>query len=214
MADDTKPNPRKIKTVPFRMSFPHILKARAAEEGGKPRFELTMLLPPGTDLAPFKTALRAAMTEKHGDDPKKWPRLKRKPDDVIRDFAKYNAEEAKTSLPGDWTGWTMIRTAAPEDRPPGVVGSTKGGDGKFPIITDSREVYGGRWARATVEAYFYSRKDGSGVTFALVNVQLLKHDVSFGNGVTKPEDDFDNADAAWAGEDGAKESKTDDDGWN
>lgn len=212
---DTKPNARKIKTPPFRMSFPNILVPRAAEEGGKPRFELTLLLPPGTDTAPFKAALRAAMVEKHGEDTSKWPKLKRKADDVIRDFAKYNTEDAKTTLPGNWAGWTMVRTAAQEAKPPGIVGPTKGPDGKFPVIKDPREIYGGRWARATIEAFFYDRKDGKGVTFGLVNVQLLKHDVSFGNGVAKPEEDFDDADAAWAGgENGTEAAKSDGDGWD
>lgn len=205
MADDTKPNLRKVMIGPFRMSFPNILKPREYNDKGviTLRHELTALTPPTFNTAGAKAALRAAMAEKFGDDVNKWPKLKRKASDAIADFGKYNAEDSNKPLPGDWAGWHMIRTASPGDRPPAVVGPTKGADGKFPLITDSREVYGGRWARATVEAYFYDRKDGKGLTFGLVNVQLLKHDAPFGRATAKAEDDFDDASTEWAGGDDA-----------
>lgn len=216
MADTDKPNPRKVKTSPFRMSYPAILKPREnKDDDGKvtKKYELSLLLPPGTDLKPYEAALKAAMTAKFGEDTKVWPRLRHKPVAVLKDFEAFNAE-AKSPLPGDWKGWTLIRTSAPEDRPPGVVGPAKGTDGKFPKVSDARDVYAGRWARATIEAFYFAHK-GGGVTFALVNVQLLKHDTSFGSGVAKPEDDFDDAEASWAGvENGAEAAKTDGDGWD
>lgn len=199
---DKKDSPaRKVRTPPFRLSFPWILTPKEDKgDDGKPKktYQLSMLLPPGADLKPFKAALRAAMAEKFGDDSKKWPNLRHKPDDVIRDFGQYNAG-AKKPLAGDWTGWTLVRANAPESYPPGVVGATKGPDGKFPAVRDAREVYGGRWARATIEAFHFAHK-GGGVTFGLKNVQLLKHDTNFSGAVTAPEDDFDNASEEWAGE--------------
>lgn len=190
---------RKVRTPAFRMSFPNLLTPRKDEDTGRETYGVTMLLPPGADLGPFRAALKAAMVDKYGPEEAKWPKLKRGPKDVIQDFAEYNAAKDKP-LPGDWKGWTKISANASVDYPPGVVGPTKGADGKFPKITDQREVYGGRWARATVDAFVYERKDGKGLTFGLKNVQLLKHDASFGGAVTAPEDDFDNASEEWAGE--------------
>jgi hypothetical protein len=195
-------NPRKIKTPPFRMSFPSLLEPREDEETKRKTYQLNMFLPPGVDLSPFKAALVAAMEAEHGTDKSKWPKLKRGPAEVIRDFAAYNADRDKP-LAGEWAGWTLIRAGAGEKYPPSIVGPIKGADGKFPRITDAREVYGGRWARATIEAYFYDHKSGGkGVTFGLLNVQLLKHDDPFGKAVTAPEADFENASEEWAGSDG------------
>jgi hypothetical protein len=192
---------RKIKTAPFRMSFPSILEPRENEETDRKSYQISMLLPPGTDLAPFKAALAAAMATKYGDDKSKWPKLRHGPAEVLKDFENYNAT-ANKPLAGDWAGWALVRASATDKYPPSVVGPIKGSDGKFPRITDSREVYGGRWARATLEAYAWERKDGKGVTFGLLNVQLLKHDSPFGKAVTAPESDFDNASEEWAGSNG------------
>jgi len=214
MTDKTdKPNLRKFQSEPFRMSFPALLKPRKNDEGNE-RHELTMLYPPGGFEITRKkamAAMKAAMVEKFGDDQTKWPKLKRKPSDVIRDFAEYNAESNKP-LKGDWAGWTMVRANASTKFPPGVVGPVKDASGKFPVITDEREVYGGRWARATLEAFFYDRKDGKGITLGIANVQLLKHDKKFGGAVTAPEQDFDDASDEWAGagddyDSGAQQSK-------
>lgn len=196
---------KKIRTVPGRMSHPAILKPRTEkdEETGaeKTSYQIGLLFPPGTDTAPFHAALKAAMVHKFGPDTAQWPKLKRKPKDVIKDFAEYNSERDKP-LPGDWAGWIMVRANADVKHPPNVVGPVKGPDGKFPRITDDREVYGGRWARMTIDAFFYnSPKGGKGVTFGLNNVQVLKHDTNFGGAVTAAEEDFDDASADWAGDD-------------
>jgi hypothetical protein len=71
-------------------------------------------------------------------------------------------------------------------------------DGKFPVITDPREVYSGRWARAKLDSFAYDRKDGKGVSFGLINVQLLKHDTKFGGAVSDPNKDFDEVSEEWA----------------
>jgi Protein of unknown function (DUF2815) len=201
MTEAKKPNLRKWVSCPARMSFPALLKPREQEDdaGNKTlKHQLTLLVPPGSDLTGAKMALKQAMIEKFGNDPKTWPKLKRGVNEVLADFAEYNGGRDKP-LPGDWAGWTMIRCGSTADRPPGVVGPTKGADGKFPVIRDAREVYGGRWAKASLEAYFYDRKTGKGLTFGLINVQLLKHDAPFGNAPANPHDEFESASDEWAG---------------
>lgn len=184
-----KPNLRRIKTPLFRMSFPALLTPQQPKDGGKPSFGLSMLFPPGFDKTPFMTAFSYAMEDKYGTDRLKWPKLKRKPADVIRDFGEFNSE-ANKPLAGEWDGWTMVRARASESHPPGVVGQIKGANGKFPVITDAREIYGGRWAKAMLEAFVYDRPDGKGVSLSIINVQLGKHDTKFGGAISAPEDDF------------------------
>jgi hypothetical protein len=206
--ENTKPNLRKFRSEPFRLSFPSLLKPRKNDKSGKEQFELTALCPPQTAEIERKKAMKAfeaAMTEKFGSKDK-WPKLKRKPSDVLRDFEEYNSDGDKP-LPGDWKGWLMFRANATTKYPPNVVGPTKGADGTFPVITDEREVYGGRWARATFEAVYYDHPVGGRVvTLSIVNVQLLKHDKKFGGAVTAAEQDFDNAPEEWAGEGDAFDS--------
>jgi len=197
--DDKKNKARRVRTSKFRMSFPSLLKPRERDDG-VPKYELTMLFPPGLDQKPLKAALFAAMMDKYGVEQKDWPKLRRGPKDVIRDFAEYNAE-SKNPLPGDWKGWTLIRASAGTKFPLQVVGPRKDESGVFPKISDEREVYAGRWAKAMLDGYVYDRKDGRGVTFGLGSVQLLDHDKRFGGGVSKPEEDFEDASAEeWAGD--------------
>ncbi len=211
MSEDNKPNLRKFRSEPFRMSFPSLPpgKPRKNDKSGKEQFEITALCPPHTAEIERKKAMKAfeaAMSEKFGSDKSKWPKLKRKPADVLRDFEEYNADGEKP-LPGDWKGWLMFRANATTKYPPNVVGPVKGSDGKFPVVTDEREVYGGRWARATFEAVYYDHAEGGkGVTLSLINVQLLKHDKKFGGSVTAAEKDFDDATPEMAGEGDAFDS--------
>ena len=130
------------------------------------------------------------------------------PDTVIKDFEKYNNEATKP-LPGNWKGWIMIRAnavAGPTVVPPKVVGPTRGSDGAFKIVDDLREIYGGRWAKASIEAYYFNVGLNNGVTFGLRNVQLLKHDTRFGAARSTPEEDFEDASEEWAGQGDAFES--------
>jgi hypothetical protein len=212
MTEESKPNPRKFRSEPFRMSFPSIppMKPRKNDKSGKEQFEITALCPPATAEIERKKAMKAfeaAMSEKHGADKTKWPKLKRKPADVLRDFEEYNSDGDKP-LPGDWKGWLMFRANATTKYPPNVVGPTKDPNtGKFPVVTDEREVYGGRWARATFEAVYYDHPEGGrGVTLSVINVQLLKHDKKFGGAVTAAEQDFDDATPEMAGEGDAFDS--------
>jgi hypothetical protein len=192
---------RKVKTPEFRMSFPYLLEPRAGFKGNTERrtYGIEMLFPPKTNMTPFRDALTAAVTMKFGDNRKDWPRLSRTPKDVLRDFGEFNSQ-AKTPLDGDWDGWTMVRANCSDKVAPYVVGPVKNGDGIFPRITDPREIYGGRWAKAVLQAYYYPGPTSSGVTFGLVSVQLLKHDTHFGVGRSKPEQDYENATEEWSGQ--------------
>jgi hypothetical protein len=179
------------------------MKPRVDELSGRKTYGLMMLFPPPFDDGPFRLALKEAMIVKHGPDIKQWPKIKRGPDDVIKDFDVYNREIAKTPLPGNWKGWMFMNAnaiAGEGSDPPAVVGPLLGPDGKFPLVTDAREIYGGRWARATLDAYYFSVRVNNGVTFGLSNVQLLKPDTKFGYQRAAAESDFDEVTGEMAGE--------------
>jgi hypothetical protein len=62
-------------------------------------------------------------------------------------------------------------------------------DGNTDDVTNKSEVYPGRWARMTVNAFGYANRT-RGVTLGLNNVQILKHDTSLG-GKSAAKSDFD-----------------------
>lgn len=167
-----------VHTPRFRMSFPTLLEPRE-NPGGVMMYGVTMLYPPRTNLDSFRLALENAIINKKGPDRQRWPRMKRGIKDVIVDFDAYN-DQANKPLPGNWKDWTMIRANAKAEYPPKVVGPMHDADGKFPIITDKREVYGGRWARAVIDGFYFEVAGNNGLTFGLQQVQLLMRDTPFG----------------------------------
>lgn len=207
---NTQENLRRIRTVPFRMAFPILPPAppRTDELSGRKTYGLLMLFPPPFDRTPYDIAMKEAMIFKHGQKAN-WPNIKRGPDAVIKDFAEYNAT-MKTPLQGDWKGWFCIganSTVTDSSTPPAVVGALLQPDGTFPRITDMREIYGGRWARATIDSYYFEiPRKSNGVTFGLSNVQLLKHAERFGFSRPAAERDFDEVRGEMAGEGDAFET--------
>lgn len=67
-----------VVTPKFRMAFVSILKARKNLRG-EDQYEVVMLFPPETDLAPLKAAAKAACVAKWGADETKWPKPLRSP---------------------------------------------------------------------------------------------------------------------------------------
>lgn len=161
-------NEKKIYSPVGRVSFPYVFEKN--DYNDPPKYELTLLFPPGTDLSELKNAARAAAREKWGDS---MPKGLRSP---FRDAGE------KDGIDGYEPGWTFI--AFRTTRKPGVV------DKNVAPIIDPEEFYPGCWARVTCNPYAYARKGNSGVAFGLNNVQKMKDDESFQGG-TAAEEDFD-----------------------
>ncbi|WKV16946.1 hypothetical protein [Microcystis phage MJing1] len=174
---EKKPATKSVKVGPGRLSFPALLEPEENDQG-KLKYGTTILLPPDYDTKPLLDELWRAWKEKFGQDPKKWPKgsTVRTPDKVIRDASE------KPHLAGYEEGWSFISARA--DNKPGVV------DAMVRPVTEKREVYPGRWAYITVNAYCYT-KPTTGVTFGLNNVQLLRDDTPFGGAAPKAETEFD-----------------------
>lgn len=162
----------KLTTPEFRVSFPSLFEARAAEEGQKAKYSVAMIF---RKTDPALAKLRAAI-DKAGRDHfgGAWESVKHmKP--TIRD----GAEKEKL----DGYGPTVVFASASSMRRPGVVGPD------LAPILDASDIYAGCFGRATLVPYAYDKKGNKGVALGLRNFQKLR-DGDRLDGGTPPEDDF------------------------
>lgn len=204
-----------ILTGAFRLAFPEVFEPKAAVEGGKPKYSITMLfakdgsslipsLPGGGIMELRKLALNA-IKDKWGDDKAKWPaNLK------SLDLKTYVSPTGKDGFPirdGDaveWDGFAghlFIRASA--TFPAGVVDATP------KTIVNPRDVFGGLICRAQINAYAYDTAGNKGVAFGLDNVQVLKDDGTVFSGRAKAEDVF----GSFGSSDAGTSTSTDDVPW-
>jgi hypothetical protein len=161
-----------VVTGKFRMAFPAILTPKT-DEFGKTRYQMVMLFDADSpDIPKLKKALAAAMTAKFGPDQTKWPRGLKNP---IKD-----GNDADPKYADSHAGKIVVSCSS--NSAPGVV------DKQCRPVLDPKQVYGGRWAIACVNAFYYDNKS-KGVAFGLNHVQLHEDDTPFG-GRTRPEDVF------------------------
>lgn len=161
-----------------RMSFVALHEPRKNEKrpNAKPKYELSLLIPPSADLDLLKAAAQKAAVDKWGD---KLPKKLRSPflNAGDYDYAGYEA------------GWTLIRTSTTTK--PQVVNAA----GQNVDTSDTGQVYSGRWCMASLGTYITEpSKDNpeiqNGVSFGLRNVQLFDHDEPLSGGSAKAEDEF------------------------
>jgi hypothetical protein len=169
----------KVYTPVFRASFPNVFKARKNDLNGKDEYSVVALFPKGTDLTELKKAAEAAVKEKWGADPAKWPKLLKSP---FRDQAE---REKEGKLPQGYEAGAIFMNLKSTQKP----GLIKHENGQAVDITDSSEFYAGCYAKATVRAYAYDQKGNKGVAFGLQNILKVKDGDPIGNR-SKPEDDF------------------------
>lgn len=174
---DKKPGQPSIITPPGRLSFAHLIEPKIGEDGGKPRWETVLLLPPGSDVKPLLQGLEAAIVELFGPR-KDWPRNLRKPEDIVLPAPE------KGKYAGYEEGWTAI-SCSNSKQAPEVIDAMKA------AVSNPKEVYAGRWARLAVRPYAYKNKTMGGSLW-LTHVQLLKHDEPLAGG-PRAKDVFDEA---------------------
>lgn len=183
-----------ILVGPGRLSFPSIFeRAKDQVTKAETKYEVTLLLPPDTDLGPLKAMLKQAWINKFGADPKKWPvgPTVRKPENVIRSAAE------RPKHFGDFEGWHFI--SARTDYEPVVRDQTKDkvyeqdGKQRFPRVGAEQAdlVYAGRWARIIVNAYAYQNKT-TGVSLGLEGLLLGRNDTRLAGGGSRADSVVDN----------------------
>lgn len=168
----------KVKTPPFRVSFPSVFAA-SSYDGGAPKFSCVALWYPAkftpdqkVAWAKVKEILDVASTEKF----KK--KVKDLPDNYKRSLRK---GEEKAHLDGYGPGCVFATLSS--KMKPGLLGMDK-----MPIMNGEDEFYAGCWAMATVTAYAYDNK-GKGVALGLHNLLKLADDTNF-SGRASAEEDF------------------------
>lgn len=180
-----------IRTPKFRMNYPSLLTPNTRNEPRKDKagkeyhnYELGMLIPPTADISMLRKAASDAAIEEHGIEKiKDWQARERWNSPFLDAFKKSRTERNPEGI--EWMqGWILIRTKT-KDAPQVVNGQNR-------RVDDESEIYGGRWAVATVVASAYPPIGGgnAGVGFYLQNVQLLDHDERIGGGRASAEDEF------------------------
>lgn len=173
----------KLKTPPFRLSFPNLL-APNSYEGGPAKYGCSMLFYPDKMNKKQKAlfdamvqAADAALREKF-----KIPKGKKIPANFklpMRDG------DEKPDLDGYGDGCKFA--SATSKMKPGII------DVNGVEIDDAEEIYAGCWCRATITVFGYDNI-GKGAAFGLYNIQKIADDASFSNRASA-EDDF--ADDDW-----------------
>ncbi len=187
-------NQERLVTPRFRVAFAQVFTPKAAKEGAKPKYSLTAIFEPGTDLVPMGQLAANAVAAKWPDEAAR-PTL-RKP---FRKGEEKKQFEGFADVPG------KIFCSLSSQYQPQIIDHVK-----VEIFTE-QDFYSGCWARATVHAYAYSNSGNNGVAFGLNNIQKLGKGKPFA-GRTDASEDFDKAEEiAYEGAEAAPPSSAADD---
>lgn len=183
-------NNRTAVTPKFRMAFPNLITPGTNLNNEK-EWSVTALFPVDADLTSLKKAEHAAKTAKWGKDERKWP------NNIASPYTDGNTK-GKIDSEGEfqvYEGYAdtvvvnfkrKVITKRGENTPPAVVMANPN------IEAKEEDVYGGRWAKAVVNAFAYEFAGKKGVSFGLNHVQILDHDTQIGGAPRHASAYFDN----------------------
>lgn len=161
MGKETNENKCRFLTPEFRVSYPHVFKAKPYRGKGNPKFSLVMLFPKKTDLKAIKEAMKEAKIAKFGPDQKKWPK------DLVTPVKDGDDEEVSKGKEG-YAGHWVISATAYEDRKPLVVDPDK------QEILNPADFYPGCYARAQLFCSVWDTGKEMGIKFSLNAVQKTR----------------------------------------
>lgn len=189
----------KLTTPIFRGSFVNAFK-EVSFKGGKPKFGVTGIWLPKLFSDEDKQRWRAmcALLNEQSLSSFKMP-WKELPANYRKGLRKWDEKTDRVTFPeGCWFASLTCQ------QPPGVVGTTRGSDGKLVAFSElngnTSEIYSGAYYRATVNSYSFT--EGSpGVALGLNNLQKVK-DGDRLDGRSNAADDFadEETDEAWMDE--------------
>lgn len=150
------------------------------------KYQLTLLLPADCDISLLEKEVGHIIDEEHK------PANSALRSKIKTPFIETASIESMAALADDFPFMLRLTSNAYEKsgaarQKPGVV------DSALNKVDEDRgpdECYDGRWARCSVRPYGWKRDTGKGVSFGLVNVQLLWHDDPIGRANVKPENEF------------------------
>ena len=164
----------KVVTGKVRLSYAHLFKPVAVEEGQDPKYSVCLLIPKSDKetLRKIKTAVDAAKAQGASLWNGKVPANLKTP---LRD-----GDEERPDQP-EYDGMYFINASSKQK--PGIV------DRGLNAILDSDEVYSGCYGRASVNFYPFNKAGNRGVACGLNNIQKLE-DGDYLGGRSRAEDDF------------------------
>lgn len=181
MSAQTKPASTKVVTNKVRLSYCNLFEPRAQQEGGEPKYSVTILIPKAdtATVNKIKAAQEAAINAK-------WPT--KRPAKVATTLHDGDGVKEKT---GEEFGpeckghWVMSVSSKQQ---PGVV------DENLNEILDKTAVVSGDYGRVSINAYGYDVNGNRGVSFGLNNVQFKERGEPLGGRARAEEDFADNDD--------------------
>jgi len=176
---NTRSNTQVI-TGPVRLSYLHVFKPFAQQEGQEPKYSACLLIPKGdsTTVKAIKAACEAARLASAALFQGKVPEKLRLPlhdgDGEMPNGGSY-PEEAH--------GMYVLNCSSKQQ--PGVV------DRHLNQIMDQTELYSGCWGRVDLNFYAYNTSGNRGIGAGLNNIQKVRDDEPLGGGRSNPKDVFD-----------------------
>lgn len=170
----------KVVTGKVRFSFVNVFAPRASEDGGDPKYSLTILIPKSdtATLNKIKAAIaeaRDTFCERNGANS-----LPAKPLTPLHDGDGMKPTSGEPYGPECKGCYVM---AVSSKQKPIIVDSFRN------EITDPAEVYSGCYGRASINFYGYSKNGKKGISAGLLSVQKLHDGEPFGT--VGSADDFD-----------------------
>jgi len=175
MAQPTTNLTTKVITGKCRLSYAHLFKPQAIDEGTEPKYSVCLLIPKsdkGT-LTKIKAAVEAAKQAGVAKFGGKIPNNLKTP---LRD-----GDDERPDQP-EYAGCYFLNATSKQK--PGLIDRNKD------EIIDSNEIYSGCYGRASLNFFAFNTAGNKGVACGLNNVQKLA-DGDYLGGRSRAEDDFD-----------------------
>lgn len=185
------PKTGNLVTPKGRLLWNSLFSPRKNRNGTPGKFEFNIAFPKGADIKVLQDAVLEAGKEKFPkafkDAAGKWPSSVKNP------FKKTADNDKLAEIADEYPTFIAARS---KDRP-GVVGPNGRAEGVEP-----EQVYPGRFVKASIQAFGYETDGNKGVTFGLVNVQLLDEgdELVIGGGRVSAESEFEGVGEEASGE--------------
>jgi hypothetical protein len=193
-----------VITAQGRMSYAQFLteqQERQNDDGSISKFySMSLLCPPGSDFTLLKNEMGKVALKHLDNDQKRAKQFVEK-----RFLDPNNLPQGGKPAGPEFEGWTLLR-ATSKYMPKFVYPN-----GKEISTTEEaiKEIYSGRWARATLNAYWTDNKKNPGVCVGLQHIQLLGHDDNMGVALPDAASEFGSAEGDTTANDDAGDSDVD-----
>lgn len=175
------------KGTKVRLSWTDDLFKARESENGKKKFGCTILIPKSTDLTAMKEAMVSVCRAEWGDKADQWIKDGIIKNPILDGDGPQGLNKKNGERHAGYAGHWFIRATTGEDYPPKLLNR------KVMPITSKEELKSGDYAFAVCNAHtWFNEKNGKGVSFGLVMLQVVERGESLGGwGGANPDDFFD-----------------------